>query len=99
MYGFSTNALEILLRSNLQNRWRRVKINAAFSSWTQLLQGVPKGSAFGTILFNTYLNDIFSALKGIDICNFADGITPYVCESNLKSVLVTLEHNSELVIA
>ena len=39
---------------------------------------------------------IFFALKGVDICNFADDKTPYVSNSNLKSVLETLEHNSEL---
>ena len=96
MYGFSTDALEVLLRSNIENRWQRVKINTAFSSWTQLFQGVLKVSAFGTISFNIYINDIFFALKGIDICTFTDGITLY---SNLKSVLETLEHNSELAIA
>ena len=41
----------------------------------------------------------FFAFQGADICNFADGATPYVCDSNLKSVLKTLEHNSELAIA
>ena len=39
---------------------------------------------------------IFFALKGVDICNFADDKTPYVSNSNLKSELETLEHNSEL---
>ena len=34
-----------------------------------------------------------------NICNFADDTTPYVCDSNLKSVLEKLEHNSELAIA
>ena len=97
-YGFSTDALEVLL-SYLQDRWQRVKINTTFSSWTQLLQGVPQGSVLGPILFNIYINDIFFALKGVDICNFADDTTPYVCDSNLKSVLETLEHNSELAIA
>ena len=67
-----------------------------FSSWTQLFQGVPEESVFGPILFNVYINDIFFALKGIDICNFAGYITPYW---NLKSVLETLEHISELATA
>ena len=47
-------------------------------------------------MFNIYINDIFYALKGVNIRNFADDTTPYVCDSNLKSVLETLEHNSEL---
>ena len=47
-------------------------------------------------MFNIYINDIFCALKGVNIRNFADDTTSYVCDSNLKSVLETLEHNSEL---
>ena len=89
----------LLTHSNLQDRWERVKINTTFSSWTQLLQGVLQGSVFGPILFNIFINDIFFALKGIDICTFADGISPYVCDSNVKSILEMLEHNSELVVA
>ena len=49
--------------------------------------------------FNIYINDLFFALNEIDICNLGDDSTPYVCYSNLKSVLEKLEHNSELAIA
>ena len=90
-YGF--------LLSYLQDRSQRVKINTTFSSWTQLLQGVLQRSVLCPMLFNIYINDIFFALKGIDICDFADDTPPYVCDSNLKSVRETLEHNSELTIA
>ena len=42
---------------------------------------------------------MFFALNEIDIYNFTDDTTPQVCDSNLKSVLEKLEHNSELAIA
>ena len=50
-------------------------------------------------LFNTYINEIFFALKGVDTYNFLDDTTPYICNLKVKSVLETLEHNSELAIA
>ena len=49
--GFSIEVLEVLLRY-LQQRWQRVKINATFNSWTQLLQRVPQESVLGSMLFN-----------------------------------------------
>ena len=89
----------LLMRSNLQNRCQRVKINTTFSSWTQILQEVLQGAVFGPTLFNIYINDTFFAIKGVDICNFADDLTQYICDSNGKSVLEMLEQNSELAVA
>ena len=57
-YGFSINAIEVIL-SYLQDRWQRVKINTTFSSWIQLLQGVPQGSVLAPILFNIFSSIIY----------------------------------------
>ena len=84
-HGFSTDFPLKVLLSYLQDRWQRVKINKTFSSWTQLLQRVPQGLVLCPMLFNIYINDIFFALKGADIRNFADDTTPYFCDSNLKN--------------
>ena len=40
-YGFTKSALR-LIKSYLTNRWQRTKINTSFSSWTELLLGVPQ---------------------------------------------------------
>ena len=89
-YGFSKSSLQIIF-SYLSEQWQDVKINSTFSSWSALLQGVPQGSVLGLLLFNIYLNDLFFALKEIDVCNFADKTTPFVCDMDLNIVMKKIQ--------
>ena len=41
-YGFQKDALDILM-SYLSNRYQRTKINMSFSTWEEILCGVPQG--------------------------------------------------------
>ena len=41
-----------------------------------------------TLLFNIYTNDLFFQSSDIDIANYADDNTPYVCSSDLDSVII-----------
>ena len=81
-YGFSHDSLR-LLYSYLSNRWQRTKINNTYSSWSEILLGIPQGSILGPLLFNIYLNDLFFINIESDLCSFADDNTLHLCDLSL----------------
>ena len=88
-YGFDKNSLR-LTKSYHSDRWQRTKITTSYSSWSQLLVGVPQGSVLGPLLFNLFINDLFYIIK-INICNFADDTTSYAVDMCLEGLITKLE--------
>ena len=96
-YGFSYKSL-MLIRSYLQNRYHRVKVNSNYSSWAEILNGVPQGSIIGPLLFNIYLIDLFYFFEESDIASYADDTTPYTSNKDMESVINKLEADSVILI-
>ena len=96
-YGFQFNSVK-LIHSYLVNRQQRVRINSNYSSWSEILFGVPQGSILGPLLFNIYLSDLFLFTPDSEIVNYADDNSPYACKQDNKSVICKLEEDSTILL-
>ena len=85
VYVFDTKALNYI-KSYLHNRKQRVSMNSNFSSWQEIIVGVPQDSISELLLFSIFVNDLFLSVSSSNLSNYADDNTLYISGYNLKEV-------------
>ena len=96
-YGFEKSALKFIY-DYLKDRKQRTNVNGSYSSWKELICGVPQGSILGPLLFNIFINDIFYFLGESKIANYADDNSTYVVEKTILDLLKKLESETSTVL-
>ena len=96
-YGFDHSSLDYIY-SYLSNMRQRTKVNNSFSSWYNIISGVPQGSIIGPLLFNIYLNHIFYFVSDCNLTNYADDNTPYAISSNVNDLIESLVNDTSTLI-
>ena len=95
-YGLEQNALK-LAYDYLSNRSQKTKVGSSFSTYLDIVYGVPQGSIFGPLLFNIDIYDLFFENYSSDFTNFAYDTTPYECGHSFNDVTNNVETTTEIV--
>ena len=89
-YGFNFSALK-LIHNHLTKKNQRTKINYFYSSWEDILFGIPQGSILSPILFNIFLSNFFLIVYDIGMSIYADNNTIYKEHENIDGLILSLQ--------
>ena len=79
-------------------KFQRTKVSNSYSSWPQIIAGVPQGSILGPPVFNIFLNDLFLYPEETFLSNYADDNTLYsIGNGTIERVKKALSNNFRLI--
>ena len=69
----------------------------SYSSWEEIVFGVPQESIPRPLLFSIVLCDLFPILKETDISDYVDDNTPYRTADTTDEIIKLLDHDSMIL--
>ena len=82
------------IRLFFPRRAKRVKINATYSSWEEILFGMRQESILGPLLFKIFLCDLFWIMCETNFASYTNDNTSYVLGDSMDDAIKSLEDDS-----
>lgn len=86
-----------LMESYLDKRTQRVKIGDVSSDSKIIEYGIPQGTVLGPVLFNLYVNELFSVASKGDIIGYADDTVIFYQAPTWQEIKSTAEKDFEFI--
>ena len=91
--NFDSNAVS-MINSFLRFRIQKVILPSCTSDWIQLYQGVPQGSVLGPLLFNIYVNSLYTCIDHkCSVVQYADDTMVFTSSKKIEPAVKSLELN------
>ena len=78
--GLSLPALK-MIQNYLLNQKQRTKTGSSYSTWENIISGIPQGSTLRSLLFNIFLCDLILEHENCCNANYGDDTTPLLLQA------------------
>ena len=81
----------------LTGRFQRIKVSNSYSSWSEIIAGVPQGSILRPMLFNIFSNDSFLYLEETFSSNYTDDNTLHLIRNTIEKVKKPVSNDFKII--